>query len=256
MMSENTLALVKKDYIKRATLLFDNVCVYHRPEEARQSVHQLFDHIPPISFDEMYDKYGLIYSEVVGRLGTRNSMVDLTNAVLILDDLVQEQEISLSNFQGAYTAALQSIPLVVEQSCTWDQIWEFRSDPEAKWKYRRLRNWISNTLINTSSVQATDMIEQCIDDYHWAIKKHGIHTVIGTLKAVIQPDHLVTASVASFIAGLMAGTVGATVTAGLTISAHAALELTNFLVQRKEIARGSYSECALIYEIRRQFASE
>jgi hypothetical protein len=254
-MSDNTWALVKKDYIKRATLLFDHVCVYHTPEEARQDGRLSFVSRPPLSFDAMYDKYGLIYSEVIGRLD-RNFPLDLTDAVLILDDLLHEQQVSPSHFQGAYTAAIQSIPVVVEQTCTWDQIWEFRSDPEAKQKYRRLRNWIRNTLKDTSSVQAEDMIEQCVDDYRWAIEKHGLHAVIGTLKAVIQPDHLVTVSVASFIAGLMAGTVGATVTAGLTISAHAALELSNFLVQRKDIARGSYSECALIYEIRRQFASE
>jgi hypothetical protein len=172
----------------------------------------------------------------------------------VLDSTSAELDsIKPTTIQTAYTAALNSIPLVVEDECTWAQVWEFRRDPEAKRRYRQLRTWLRDGLAASSVSHAQGLIEQRIEDYCWALKRHGLRSALGTLKAIVKPDNMVAASVATLSAGLVTGTVGAAITAGVALSNQVALEVGTFLLERQDIKRGLGSESALIYEARRRF---
>lgn len=58
---------------------------------------------------------------------------------------------------------------------------EFRRDAEATGKYRDLRLWLQDGISGQSVAHATDIIDQKIDDYSWAIRKHGLSTVPGAV---------------------------------------------------------------------------
>lgn len=205
----------------------------------------------------MRTKYRLTFSAFIGAKFRFAEYLDNVSekVVVLIEDFQSPATLPLkSEYTGAYTAILEAIPLAIEEACEYEQIWEFRQDTEALWKYRRLHSWTSDSLRAKSTNEASELIRQRIEDYAWALDKHGILTVTGALKTIIQPDALLSAATAAIITGIQFGQVAASITTGLLLSARTILQVVEFLAEKKSIERGQFSECALIYEIRKEFS--
>ena len=63
-----------------------------------------------------------------------------------------------SGEQIAYEGALSNIPLVVAETASWEQVLDFRKDPEAVSKYRDLRLWLRSGIGAQSAQHAADII--------------------------------------------------------------------------------------------------
>lgn len=57
---------------------------------------------------------------------------------------------------------------------SWEQILEFRQDRGASRKYRNIRLWLRDGLHAETITEASELVEKKIEDYEWAIRKHGL----------------------------------------------------------------------------------
>jgi hypothetical protein len=98
-------------------------------------------------------------------------------------------------------------------------------------------------------------IGQRLEDYSWAIRKHGIKTVLGTLSALLDGKCLLGAG------GLVAGgaLLGAPKTggaAGLVVClGKVAVEVGKGLIDVEDAKRGPGNEISYIYEVRKKFGA-
>src|ERR1043165_613507 len=94
-----------------------------------------------------------------------------------------------------------NVPLVTPTTLSWQQIIEFRSDNKARSAYRRFHLWLSD-FHPRSEREATDIVGKRLEDYLWAVKKHGLQTTKDTAKLVAS----VPARYGHFVAGAALGT--------------------------------------------------
>ncbi len=155
--------------------------------------------------------------------------------------------------QIAYEGTLNNIPIMSAANVSWDQIIDFRNDPDASRKYRDLRLWLRTGLGADSVQHATDIIGQKIENYRWAIKKHGFQTSLGALNQLFDWKESGLALAAGGVGGVFGGPVGAGIASGLVIVA----KIGAFLCERKlassEILRGPDRAVAILYDAQERF---
>jgi hypothetical protein len=153
----------------------------------------------------------------------------------------------------AYEGALNNLPLVSTKHVSWDHIIAFRQDPEAVRKYRDLRLWLRSGLGAQSVQHATDIIGQKIENYRWAIKKHGFQTSIGAIKQLFDwKESAVTMAVAG-ATGMFAGPVWGSIAAGMTVAAQVGTWVGERRLSSREILRGPDREIAILFDAQERF---
>jgi len=153
----------------------------------------------------------------------------------------------------AYEGALSNIPLVAAGAAPWDQILGFRADPEAVRKYRDLRLWLRSGLKAESAQHAADIIGQKIEDYRWAIGRHGLQTSLGAFKTIFDwKDSRLIVAVAGFAAAT-GGPIWAAMAGGLGIAMQVGAWLTERRLDKKDVARGPNREVAILYDVQERF---
>ena len=149
-------------------------------------------------------------------------------------------------------AAISNVAMVDESSLTWKQVLEFRQDTPTRNKYRRLVRWVDSELKGRSPKEIEDLIAIRIDDYEWALKKHGIKASLGAISCLPDPKFLAATSAtvaASALAGgrFWAALAGASLTVG-----QALISFGSALVDGLDQRRKENYEIAYIYEVRKQ----
>jgi hypothetical protein len=152
---------------------------------------------------------------------------------------------------SAYHAVLNNVPAVVESSLSWDEVLEFRRDPEARRKYRDLHLWLNDALKATSEQHASDIIAQKLDDYRWAIRKHGLQTALEAVSSFVSLGSIIppAAGLAAQAAQLNPW-LGAAVGGALAVGSATAW-LGKRLLDLKDVKRGTNREVAYLYDIQR-----
>jgi hypothetical protein len=151
----------------------------------------------------------------------------------------------------AFVAAMSMIPEVAEQHLSWDQIREFRDDSDALRKYRALKSWLQTAINAKTLSEAEDIIAQKLENYEWAIRKHGLRTVTGGLAAVLASDSLASIAAGAGIAALLHRPIWALISTGLIAGTKAALWVAERKIDLRDVKYGPNSEVALLYEARR-----
>lgn len=149
-----------------------------------------------------------------------------------------------------YTAISQ-IALVDEDELSWEQVTEFRLDKDARIKYRRMVRWIDDELRHHTPAEVEDFVALRLDDYEWALKKHGISTMLGTLSSLIDAKFIGTSSAIAAAAALSGeklwgALMGLSVVVGKAVVTFGTSQLTTMQERRAE----NY-EVAYIHEIKR-----
>jgi hypothetical protein len=148
-------------------------------------------------------------------------------------------------------AAVENLGIVNETNLEWRQIMDFRDDRDARAKLRRMRHWFDTELIGKPMSYVTDALATRLEDYEWALKKHGIETVTGSLSDLLDVRFLPAASAITAGFAVAAGSFWAAIGAtGLTLG-KAALSITTRLVDLKDRERGQNSEVAFIHELKK-----
>lgn len=136
-------------------------------------------------------------------------------------------------------AALSEVPVVKDEDLTWEQVHEFRRDPEAKRKYRAFVTWLDESMIGCDATYIADKIAQRLDDYKWSIKKHGLRAASGVLKNLIDPRFVATTASGTTAAGVVGGPVWGAVAAGVAVLAAAGVAVTTEAIDLAEAQRAS-----------------
>jgi hypothetical protein len=148
----------------------------------------------------------------------------------------------------AFQATLSQIPEVAEEALSWDQILEFRKDPESVRKYRAFKIWLQSSVNARTVSEAEEIIAQKLEDYEWAIKKHGLNTITGAMTTVLSSDTLVSVAAGTGIAALLDKPVWAIIASGLIAGTKIGVWLTERRIDLTDVKRGPNSEVALIYD--------
>ncbi len=111
---------------------------------------------------------------------------------------------------------INKIPEIVEDKLTWDQVLEIRKDKGALKKIKRFNNWTTLELTNKNESEITAILEKNLDDYSWALKKHGIQTTIGAISTV---QSISTTLVNAYTDNANFLLPGITISAGITLLA-------------------------------------
>jgi hypothetical protein len=130
------------------------------------------------------------------RLGERKSMRTLCSdikaiygiapAILYSEPNARNEEFQNGKFD-VLTSSISNIAMVNEKELSWEQVMEFRKDAETRAKYCRFVRWVDLELKTKSPKEGEDLIAIRLDDYKWALKKHGLKTTIGTLSCLLDP---------------------------------------------------------------------
>jgi len=150
-----------------------------------------------------------------------------------------------------YQAALENLPDIIEDHVSWEQIIEFRSDKEAIRKYRELRLWLEYSLSAQSVEHARDLIARRIEDYEWAIRKHGLKTTTGALSSIFSWEGLISVGAGIGIGGALGGPVWSALTGALITVGRASVWVAERMIEMQDIKHGPDAAVALIYDAKR-----
>ena len=109
---------------------------------------------------------------------------------------------------------IKSIPIAVEDHLSWDQVLDFRQDDESKLKMRRFLSWASDEMKGKSKDEVQESIGTALDDYRFALKKHGIETISSGITTILTLTE--TAIQAMNDINSITIPLGITISAGLT----------------------------------------
>ncbi len=155
------------------------------------------------------------------------------------------------------TAVIRNLALVDEKNLTWEQVIEFRKDAAARAKYRRIVRWIDVELATQSPKAVEDMIAIRLDDYEWALKKHGLRATMGALSCLLDPKFLATTTAATAATSLTAGNAWAALAAAALTGGHAMLSFGSVYVDGLDEQRKTNYEVAYVHQLAfRRFSGE
>jgi hypothetical protein len=149
-------------------------------------------------------------------------------------------------------ASISQIAMVDEKQLTWEQALEFRKDMDVRNKYRRVVRWIDDELRSKSPEEVRDLIALRLDDYEWALRKHGMKAAIGALSCLLDPKFLGATSATVAATGLIAGGAWAALAAATVAVGRAVLSFgTTYIDSLDERRRNNY-EVAYVHEVRKE----
>lgn len=188
---------------------------------------------------------------------TKDFILDISNNFgCEVVPLYASEKAARAEFQpGSYSVIhtiMADLEIVNEDAITWEQVLEFRSDREAQRKYRCLVHWLEAEMVGKDTKFIVEEVEERLEGYAWAIRKHRLKTVQGALSSLLNEKSLLAAG--SIIAGgFLSGAPEVGWTVGLAIwLGKVSLEISKELVNLEDALRGPGREIAYIYEARKK----
>jgi hypothetical protein len=145
-----------------------------------------------------------------------------------------------------YQAALENLPEIIEDQVSWEQVIEFRSDKDAIRKYRALRLWLEYSLSAQSVENARDLIARGIEDYEWAIRKHGLKTATGALSSIFSLNGLISLTAGVGVGAAIGGPVWSALTGAIFTVGRASVWVAERMIEKQDIQRSPDAAVALI----------
>lgn len=90
-----------------------------------------------------------------------------------------------ANKDDVVQIVINALPLP-DESVSWEQILEYRSDPESESKFLALRNWMAEIgKAKFTAIEVEEKLEYLINQYQQHMKLHKIKTNTGTLETIL-----------------------------------------------------------------------
>lgn len=154
--------------------------------------------------------------------------------------------------QAVLRAAISNVAVVDEKGLQWSQVVEFRRDAEVRKKYRRFVRWIDDELKSRSPQETGDIIASRLDDYEWALKKHGMKASLGAISCLLDPKFLGATSAAVAATAVVGDGFWAAVTAASLTVGRAAVSFGSALIDGLDERRRENYEVAYLYEVQKR----
>lgn len=172
---------------------------------------------------------------------------------------IREEGERLLHEPGNYrviVTTLSDLSIIDEEKLVWEQVQQFREDEDVRKKYRKLIHWLDAEMVGKSQAFIRDEISKRLDDYEWALKKHGIETLLGSISDVLDGKFLAGASATGAVLSLLDEPGLAALTATGLVLSKAIVGISERLVALEDIRRGPNSEVAYIHEARKQLEGD
>lgn len=245
-------------FAKRDALLFDRI---HRPmdESDNEIPEQILFGVLELEKKLDYHELALIMvhgGPTENKTRKKNAAYEYGKMGYIVTPAYENEARFIQEFKEgqtfAYQGALNNLPVPSEET-PWGNILEFRKDARATGKLRDLRLWLEHTFNAQSEQHATDIISQKIDDYQWAIKKHGLKTIIGSISSVFRVKNSVVAATAVAGAAFLSSPVYGMLLGGAVLVHQVGVKVAEHNLEAEDIKRGNNREIAMIYDAQRMF---
>lgn len=105
-----------------------------------------------------------------------------------LDSTVFEEESDnhLENVQSkVISVCIDNFPKIAEENLQWEQVLNFKRDYDAVKALHRFHRWIRLELNEKSKSEIEDTLLKDLEDYKFALKKHGVLTTTGAISTII-----------------------------------------------------------------------
>jgi hypothetical protein len=162
-----------------------------------------------------------------------------------------ERERNLVYQPGSYdviVASITHVPVVDENTLSWEQVVELRSDKESRKRFRRFVHWFDKELVGRPVSFISDEINERLEAYRSAVKKHGVSTTLGTLSSILDSKLFIGGSVAGIsIAAFTNSLETLMAMSGLAV-AGAAVHVAKTLVDRGAVKNETHPEIAFVVE--------
>lgn len=110
---------------------------------------------------------------------------------------------------------MANLPEIDEVSLEWKQVEEFRRDKDSVVKLRRFKLWLLTELFEKSKEEVECIFEKELDDYKFALKKHGIMTAMGGCTTILSASATILQSLNNGVFNEIAA--GVAVTSGISL---------------------------------------
>ncbi len=147
-------------------------------------------------------------------------------------------------------ATLENLEVVDENELEWEQVLEFKKDSETLRKYKRLIHWLDRDLVGKSVEQITEIMEEKLEDYRSALKRHALKTKVGLLQAAFDWRALTAGGVVASAA--KNPLIGALTTGAMAIG-KVSLQLTHVKLEYDAKKKETLPEIHWVYDIPRKF---
>jgi len=152
-------------------------------------------------------------------------------------------------------AVVKNLAVVAEESLTWDQVIEFRRDFAARTAYRRFVHWLDKEMVGQSMDFVLAEIADRMEKYGWALRKHGLQTVVGALESTIDPRSVFGGAAAAFTVDSLGHQPLLSMLAGAGfLLGKAAVTAAAKLIERQDIIEGQ-REIAFVHELREKLGA-
>ena len=148
-------------------------------------------------------------------------------------------------------AVVDRVAIVDEDKLSWQQVHEFRGDPEARRAYRAFVHWLDRDLVGRSEQYIEDAVGRRLTEYEWALRKHGVATAIGAMERALSPSVLFSAAAGGTLASLVSGDTSISVLAATGVMVgQATLRVASAMLSRQDI-KAAHAEVALVHTLKR-----
>lgn len=169
--------------------------------------------------------------------------------------LYDNSELQSSSYQegekDVIISTIENLQIVDEEKLAWEQVLELRNDEQSKAKYKRFIHWLDKEMVGKSQSFIEDEIAIKLEDYEQTLKKHGIKTMLGTVKEIINSK--------SFLAGAGLGSFGfslgnplAAFAGGSIIVSNIAINLAEKKLAFEKCETGANSEISWVHEVKKK----
>jgi hypothetical protein len=159
---------------------------------------------------------------------------------------------SLAYSEGTYdvvVAALSQVPVIAEETLTWEQVVELRADAQCRRALRRFVHWLDKDMVGRSPTFIADEISERMEDYQRAVRKHGLRTVLGALSSIIDSKVLLGGGAAVASISYASNAIGGLIAGGAVLAASAAIHVSRALIDLDETRYGLHPEIAFVAEV-------
>jgi hypothetical protein len=153
--------------------------------------------------------------------------------------------------RAAVVATLEGLQIVDQDRLAWDQVREVRADERARMSIRRFRTWLDKEFDGKPIAFVEDQIALRLDDYEWALRKHGITTITGALTDLLDFKFLPAATAATLGLAFAGGGAWAALAAGGIVAGKVAVSVTQRMVEWQDRKRVAGAEVAFIHELKK-----
>jgi hypothetical protein len=143
---------------------------------------------------------------------------------------------------NAYEICINYVPTIIEERLTWEQVLNIRKDRGSKNKLKRFKYWTNTSLKDKSKAEIIETLEKTVDDYKFALKKHGILTSIGGFTTILSSSSTILEVIINDFSGALVASISVTA----AIVSFTATQLMDYIQTKRE-------PVAFIYDVSKKY---